>query len=94
MPYPLDFYEPRNGIRPGMVPPTSLDWRYPDPDNPLMVHLAVHVYPVPSQPHPRDRLWSLFWEQGWALSGRTPVMIARFLETRREDGMEHYTHWG
>ncbi|KAI0048145.1 hypothetical protein FA95DRAFT_1116289 [Auriscalpium vulgare] len=75
--YPVDFYEPHNGVHPGMIPPPNLEWRYPDADVPLTVYLAVHAYPKPSQPSPRDRRWALLWEQGVALtSARTAAASA------------------
>ncbi|KAI0065167.1 hypothetical protein BV25DRAFT_1822284 [Artomyces pyxidatus] len=94
MTYPDVFYEPFNGVHPGMTPPTNLGWRYPDTDVPLMVYIAVSAYPTPSEPCPRDRQWSLLWEQGVAIRGCQMITVARFLEARQAAGCEHYTYWG
>ncbi|KAA1470861.1 hypothetical protein DENSPDRAFT_880032 [Dentipellis sp. KUC8613] len=88
MTYPTEFYEPSNGIRPGMTAPASLAWRYPDPDAPLPVFLAVHPYPIPAQPNPRDRHWALCWEQGYALRPRAALALAEEDEDEDEEDVD------
>ncbi|KAI9451824.1 hypothetical protein BJY52DRAFT_1190733 [Lactarius psammicola] len=60
--YPAHFYEPHNGVQPGMKPPPSLPaGAFPEPDGPRVVHVVVSGYPAPTRPLPRERTWALCW---------------------------------
>jgi hypothetical protein len=60
--YPSQFYEPHNGVQPGMKPPSSLPTgSFPEPEGSRVVHIVVSGYPAPTRPLPRERSWALCW---------------------------------
>jgi hypothetical protein len=61
VPYPNSFYEPDQGVYPGMTPPSSLESRFPDVDRLLPVYIVVYPHPLPTAPDPRTRPWALAW---------------------------------
>jgi hypothetical protein len=86
--YPAHFYEPHNGIQPGMKPPQGLPaGSFPDPDGGQVVHIVVSGYPAPARPLPRERTWALCWSPA---NG-----VVRILGTvRAAPEKESYVYWG
>ncbi|KAI0262105.1 hypothetical protein BC834DRAFT_845270 [Gloeopeniophorella convolvens] len=86
--YPAHFYEPQNGIQPGMKPPQSLPaGAFPEPDAPRVVHIAVSAYPAPTRPLPRERAWALCWAPA---AGATRVLGT----VRAAPDRDSFVYWG
>jgi hypothetical protein len=103
--YPAHFYEPHNGVQPGMKPPPSLpSGSFPEPDGARVVHIVVSGYPAPTRPLPRERTWALCWSPANGVvrilgtmrrspssSAPAPVSVAEKEEGGAGSG---YVYWG
>jgi hypothetical protein len=96
--YPAHFYEPHNGIQPGMKPPPSLPaGSFPEPDGARVVHIVVSGYPAPTRPLPRERTWALCWSPSNGVVRILGTVCSSSITTpsekEKEDG-SGYVYWG